>query len=116
MGLARPRRRRRNEPRRGHCLRLRARPPLRIDATVGGHGAFTPFESAHEMGHPGDVRRDVPPYRRLIGERTPISSAGARKIHRLMMKALELGVPIVSFLSSPGISITEGLASGDEYT
>ena len=45
-----------------------------------------------------------------------VTSAGALKIARLMDRAEDLGIPIVSFLASPGVSVREGLASGDAYT
>lgn len=45
-----------------------------------------------------------------------VSSEGALKIARLMDRAEDLGVPIVSFLASPGVSVREGLASGEAYT
>ena len=45
-----------------------------------------------------------------------ISVQGAEKICRLMDKALAHQTPIVCFLASPGISISEGILSGDAYT
>lgn len=45
-----------------------------------------------------------------------ISSQGAIKIRRLMDRAYELGIPLVSFLSSAGISVDEGVKSGEEYS
>ena len=45
-----------------------------------------------------------------------ITSQGAIKIRRLMDRALELGIPIVSLLSSAGVSIDEGVKSGEEYS
>lgn len=49
-------------------------------------------------------------------ERGFVSVAGAEKICRIMDRALEHGMPIVAFMSSPGISIDEGIDSGDAYT
>jgi len=49
-------------------------------------------------------------------ERGFVSVAGAEKICRLMDRAQQHGMPIVAFMSSPGISISEGIASGDAYT
>lgn len=45
-----------------------------------------------------------------------VSSKGAIKISRLMERALALKIPIIALLASPGISIDEGIQSGDEYT
>jgi acetyl-CoA carboxylase carboxyltransferase component len=45
-----------------------------------------------------------------------VSSKGALKVVRLMERAEELGVPVVAFLASPGVSVSEGLASGEAYT
>lgn len=45
-----------------------------------------------------------------------ISSAGAAKIVALMEQALKQRTPIVALLSSPGISIREGVKSGHEFT
>lgn len=45
-----------------------------------------------------------------------VSVEGAEKICRLMDKALTHAMPIVSFMASPGISISEGITSGDAYT
>jgi acetyl-CoA carboxylase carboxyltransferase component len=45
-----------------------------------------------------------------------VTSAGALKIRRLMDRAEELGIPVVAFLASAGVSIEEGLKSGDAYT
>ena len=45
-----------------------------------------------------------------------ITSQGAIKIRRLMDRALDLGTPIVSLLSSAGVSIEEGVKSGEEYS
>jgi propionyl-CoA carboxylase beta chain len=45
-----------------------------------------------------------------------VTSRGATKIRRLMDRAEEQGVPIVAFLASPGVSVDEGLTSGDAYT
>ena len=45
-----------------------------------------------------------------------VTSRGATKIRALMDRAEELGVPIVALLASAGVSIEEGLASGDAYT
>lgn len=45
-----------------------------------------------------------------------VSARGATKIRRLMDRAEEQGVPIVALLASPGVSVDEGLASGDAYT
>lgn len=45
-----------------------------------------------------------------------ISSQGAIKIQRLMERAVELGIPLVSLVSSIGISVQEGVTSGDEYS
>lgn len=45
-----------------------------------------------------------------------ISSKGSKRIHALMQEAVARRVPIVAFLASPGVSVDEGLASGEEYT
>ena len=45
-----------------------------------------------------------------------VTSKGAIKIRRLMDRCLELGIPLVGLLASPGVSIEEGLPSGDEYS
>jgi acetyl-CoA carboxylase carboxyltransferase component len=45
-----------------------------------------------------------------------VTSKGAQKICSIMQKAFELGVPMVSFMASPGVSVEEGIASGDSYT
>lgn len=45
-----------------------------------------------------------------------VSSKGSEKICHLMDKAYELGVPIISLMASPGVSISEGILSGDAYT
>lgn len=45
-----------------------------------------------------------------------VTSRGATKIRGLMDRAEELGIPIVALLASAGVSIEEGLASGDAYT
>lgn len=45
-----------------------------------------------------------------------VTSRGAIKIRSLMDRAEQLGVPIVAFLASAGVSVEEGLASGDAYT
>lgn len=45
-----------------------------------------------------------------------VTRQGALKISRLMDRAKELRIPIISFLASPGISLEENLLSGDEYT
>ena len=45
-----------------------------------------------------------------------VTARGAWKIRRLMDRAEDLGVPIVAFLASAGVSVAEGLASGDAYT
>lgn len=45
-----------------------------------------------------------------------VTAAGAQKIERLMSRAHDLGVPIVALLASAGVSIGEGLASGEAYT
>ncbi len=44
-----------------------------------------------------------------------VTSKGAIKIRRLMDRTLELGIPLVALLNSPGVSVEEGAASGDEY-
>lgn len=45
-----------------------------------------------------------------------VTSQGAIKIRRLMDRALELGIPVISLLSSAGVSIEEGVKSGEEYS
>lgn len=45
-----------------------------------------------------------------------ISSGGAVKIRRLQEKCLDLGIPMIALLNSPGVSITEGITSGEEYS
>lgn len=45
-----------------------------------------------------------------------ITSKGAEKICLLMDKSRELKVPIISFMASPGVSVQEGIASGNAYT
>ena len=45
-----------------------------------------------------------------------ITANGAIKIRRLMDRALELGIPIISLLSSAGVSLNEGSRSGEEYS
>ncbi len=45
-----------------------------------------------------------------------VTSAGADKIRRLMDRAEDLGVPVVALLASAGVSVEEGLASGEAYT
>jgi acetyl-CoA carboxylase carboxyltransferase component len=45
-----------------------------------------------------------------------VTAKGALKIRRLMDRAEELGIPVVAFLASAGVSIEEGLKSGDAYT
>jgi len=45
-----------------------------------------------------------------------ITSNGSIKIRRLMDRALELGIPIVSLLASAGVSLHEGVKSGEEYS
>lgn len=45
-----------------------------------------------------------------------VSARGATKIHRLMEKAGELGVPVVALLASPGVDVQDGLKSGEAYT
>jgi acetyl-CoA carboxylase carboxyltransferase component len=48
-------------------------------------------------------------------DRGYVSAKGALKIQRLQERCLELGLPLVGLLSSPGVSIREGLVSGNEY-
>lgn len=45
-----------------------------------------------------------------------VTSAGADKIRRVMDRAEELGVPVVALLASAGVSVEEGLRSGEAYT
>ncbi len=45
-----------------------------------------------------------------------VTSAGADKIRRVMDRAEELGVPVVALLGSAGVSVEEGLRSGEAYT
>lgn len=45
-----------------------------------------------------------------------ITSKGARKIRRLMDRAKQVGIPLISLLASPGVSVTEGMKSGEEYS
>lgn len=45
-----------------------------------------------------------------------ITANGAIKIRRLMDRALELGIPVISLLSSAGVSLEEGSRSGEEYS
>lgn len=45
-----------------------------------------------------------------------ITSQGADKICAIMDKAFDLGVPVISFMASPGVSVEEGILSGDHYT
>lgn len=59
--------------------------------------------------------RPVAVYAHNTGEnRGYVTREGAIKIIRLMDKALDLKIPIIAFLASPGISLD--LLSGDEYT
>jgi propionyl-CoA carboxylase beta chain len=44
-----------------------------------------------------------------------ISSRAAQKILKLMDSAEEMGIPLISLLASPGVSIKEGLLAGDGY-
>lgn len=45
-----------------------------------------------------------------------VTSAGADKIRRVMDRAEELGVPVIALLASAGVSVEEGLRSGEAYT
>lgn len=45
-----------------------------------------------------------------------VTASGAIKIRRLMDRALELGIPIISLLASSGVSLEEGSRSGEEYS
>jgi acetyl-CoA carboxylase carboxyltransferase component len=45
-----------------------------------------------------------------------VTSAGADKIRRVMDRAEELGVPVIALLASAGVSVEEGLKSGEAYT
>ncbi|EQC47698.1 acyl-CoA carboxylase subunit beta [Bacteriovorax sp. Seq25_V] len=45
-----------------------------------------------------------------------VSSIGAQKIVQIMDLAFERKIPLISFVCSPGVSVSEGLASGHEYT
>ena len=45
-----------------------------------------------------------------------VTSSGALKIRRLQERCRELGIPMIGLLSSPGVSISEGVASGEDYS
>jgi acetyl-CoA carboxylase carboxyltransferase component len=45
-----------------------------------------------------------------------VSSRGAAKIVRLMQRAQTLSIPILALVSSSGVDVQEGLASGEAYT
>ncbi len=45
-----------------------------------------------------------------------ICSKGAEEICRIMDKAFELKCPVIGFLASPGVSVSEGIESGHAYT
>jgi acetyl-CoA carboxylase carboxyltransferase component len=75
------------------------------------HGPEVTTGLAHVGGRPVAVYAIDPEQRAGF-----VSAAGALKMRRLMDRAVELGVPVVAFLASAGVSLEEGLKSGDAYT
>jgi len=101
---------------------LANRPEAWIEALVD-RGGFLPFQSdgsfAPEViaGLATIAGRPVAVYALDPGrDRGFVTSRGAGKIRALMDRAEELGIPIVALLASAGVSIDEGLASGEGYT
>lgn len=105
---------------------LPQRPDAWIDALVDA-GSFLPIQGA--LGDPNAPGPEVTTGLARVGGRPVaiyaidpgrdkgfVTSSGAAKIRALMDRAEELGVPIVALLASAGVSIEEGLASGDAYT
>jgi acetyl-CoA carboxylase carboxyltransferase component len=105
---------------------LPSRPDAWIEALVDA-GSFLPIQSpansddaygpevicglARVAGRPAAVYA-IDPGR----DKGFVTSRGALKIRAIMDRAEELGIPIVAMLASAGVSIEEGLASGDAYT
>ncbi len=104
--------------------RLAQEPRAWIDALIDPN-SFLPLDGTQASGYGPEVisglahvgGRGVAVYATdpRVG-RGFITSRGATKIHRLMARAEDQGVPLVALLASPGVSVEEGLASGDAYT
>lgn len=90
-----------------------------IDALVD-EGSFLPLKQGYgDVVTTGLARVDgrvVAVYAIDPGrDRGFVDSAGATKIAELMDRAEELGAPVVALLASAGVSVTEGLRSGEAY-